>query len=276
MAQLETGVPTAAARQGTTAPSVLVILVTRDGATWLPQCLTALSRQTHPRLGVLAIDNGSSDASAEVLESALGADRVIRRSGQGGFAGALAEALRSDIAGQADYALFLHDDTLLGPEAVGAMVEAAERIERVGVVGPKVLDWEQPRVLREIGLSTDRFGYPYSPLEDGEIDQGQYDRIREVLYVSSCAMLVGRRVLVRIGLPDERLAPSQEDMDFCWRARLAGFRVLMTPRAEAVHRGATVRGEREGAADRSRIRYDRERAALAGILKNYGLLTLAW
>src|SRR5439155_18757927 len=156
MAQLETGISTAAARQRATAPSVLVILVTKDGAAWLPQCLSALSRQTHPRLGVLAIDNGSSDPSADVLESALGADRVIRRSGRGGFAGALAEALQSDIAGQADYALFLHDDTLLAPDAVGAMVEAAERIDGTGVVGPKVLDWEQPRVLREIGLSTDR------------------------------------------------------------------------------------------------------------------------
>src|SRR6185503_13030530 len=114
-----------------------------------------------------------------------------------------------------------------------AMVEAAERVEGVGVVGPKVLDSEEPRVLSEIGLSTDRFGYPYSPLEEGEIDQGQYDRIREVLYVSSCAMLISRGTLERIGKPDERLSPAQDDLDFCWRAKLAGFRVLMTPKAVA-------------------------------------------
>src|SRR3989442_1198055 len=83
-------------------------------------------------------------------------------------------------------------------------------------VGPKVLDWEEPRLLREIGMSSDRFGYPSSPLEDGEIDQGQYDRVREVMFVSSCAMLVSRGAWTRIGFPDERFESHHEDLDFCW------------------------------------------------------------
>src|SRR5206468_3503400 len=74
---------------------------------------------------------------------------------------------------------------------------------------------------------------------------------------------------------DERLSPAQEDLDFCWRARLAGFRVLMTPKAVARHRGAGGRGEREATLP-ARMRYHTERVALASLLKNYGLLTLAW
>jgi GT2 family glycosyltransferase len=124
------------------------------------------------------------------------------------------------------------------------MVDAAEQIEDVGIVGPKVVDWEDPRVLREVGRSTDRFGFPYSPLEDGELDQGQYDRVREVLFVSSCAMLISRAARERTGLPDERLAAHHDDLDLCWRARVAGFRVVMTPLATARHRGASMRGER--------------------------------
>lgn len=253
-----------------------MLLVVRDGGRWLRQSLMGLARQTHPRIGVLAIDNDSSDGSADLLRSALGPDRVLKSERNLGFAGAVGWALQSEVAGQADYLLFLHDDTVLDQGAVAAMVEAAERIEGVGVVGPKVVDWEEPRVLREIGLSTDRFGYPYSPLEEGEIDQGQYDRIREVLYVSSCAMLVARDVWNRIGGFDDRLSPVQEDLDFCWRARVAGFRVLMTPTALARHREASVRGERAGATPAPRERYFRERAALASILKNYGLLSLIW
>src|SRR5207247_8444887 len=134
----------------------------------------------------------------------------------------------------------------LDPEGIWRMVEVAHRIEGVGIVGPKVVDWDDPSILREVGLSTDRFGYPYSPLEQDEIDHGQYDRVREVLFVSSCAMLVSREALRRAGPPDERLAPFHEDLDFCWRTRLAGFRVLMSPRALARHRGASLRGERTG------------------------------
>jgi GT2 family glycosyltransferase len=234
-----------------------------------------LAKQTHPRIGVLAVDNGSTDGSADLLEAALGQDRVIRSEVNIGFAGAVRVALASETAQQADYVLLLHDDTVLDPAAIAALVETAERVEGVGIVGPKILDWDEPRVLREIGLSTDRFGYPYSPLEDGEIDQGQYDRIREVLYVSSCAMLVSKDAWARIGPPDERLSPAQEDLDFCWRARLAGFRVLMTPKAVARHRGAGIRGERVATVP-SRMRYHSERVALASLLKNYGLLTLVW
>lgn len=234
-----------------------------------------LAKQTHPRIGVLAVDNGSTDGSADLLEAALGPDRVVREKDNVGFSGAVGIALASEAAKLADYVLLLHDDTVLDPTAISAMVEAAERVEGVGVVGPKVLDSEEPRVLSEIGLSTDRFGYPYSPLEEGEIDQGQYDRIREVLYVSSCAMLISRGTLERIGMPDERLSPAQDDLDFCWRAKLAGFRVLMTPKAIAHHRGATRRGQRDGGGA-SRMRYHTERVALTSILKNYGLLSLVW
>jgi GT2 family glycosyltransferase len=275
MATVETRAGAASVPPPQTEPSVLAVLVVRDGAAWLRQCLMGLAKQTHPRLGVLAVDNASTDGSVDLLEAALGPERVLRSAGNVGFSGAVRLALASEAAQQADYVLLMHDDTTLDPEAITALVEAAERVEGVGVVGPKVLDWVEPRVLREIGLSTDRFGYPYSPLEEGEIDQGQYDRIREVLYVSSCAMLVSRETWSRIGPPDERLSPAHDDLDFCWRARLAGFRVLMTPRAVARHRGATGRGERGGSAP-SRLRYHTERVALASILKNYGLLSLLW
>ncbi len=276
MSTVETRAGAASARSRPTEPSVLAVLVVRDGAAWLRQSLIGLAKQTHPRIGVVAVDNGSHDGSADILEAALGSERVIRSEESVGFSGAVRLALASPPAQQADYILLLHDDTLLEPEATAALVDAAERVVGVGIVGPKVLDWDEPRILREIGLSTDRFGYPYSPLEDGEIDQGQYDRMREVLYVSSCAMLISKETLAKIGPPDERLAPAQDDMDFCWRARLAGVRVLMTPKAVVRHRGAGHHGEPMLDGSDQRARYQIERAALAAILKNYGLLTLVW
>jgi GT2 family glycosyltransferase len=256
-------------------PSVLVVLVVKDGAEWLPHCLRGLSRQTHPRIGVLAVDNGSTDDSRDLLQTALGDGRVLQLGGNLGFGTAVAQALATRMAAEADYVLLLHDDTVLAPDAVAGLVDAAERIEGVGVVGPKVLDWMEPATLRDIGLSTDQFGYPYSPLEDDEIDQGQYDRIREVLFVSSCAMLVSKKAWARIGPPDERFPSGAEELDYCWRARVAGFRVLMTPRAVAHHRGASRRNERAGI-QWPRPRYERERIALASMLKNYGLLSLLW
>jgi GT2 family glycosyltransferase len=253
-----------------------VVLVVRDGVRWLRDCLRALSAQTYPRIGVIAVDNGSTDGSVDLLLKALGPQRVLQRDDNPSLPAAVQTALSVEAAHEADYVLIHHDDVALDPEAITRMVEVAERIDGVGVVGPKIVDWDNPSVLREVGLSTDRFGYPYSPLEPDEIDQGQYDRVREVLFVSSAAMLVSRAALDRAGPPDERFRSFHDDLDFCWRARLAGFRVVMTPLARARHRGASRRGERPALRGRDRARYYAERASLGALLKNYGLLSLLW
>ncbi len=260
-------------------PSVLVVLVARDAARWLRGCLQSLANQSHARLGVVAVDNASTDGTRALLEQALGEQRVLHFESDRGLAGALRAAFDLPAAAAADYVLVLHDDTALAPDAVARLVEAAEGlhgVERVGVVGPKVVDWDDPRLLREVGRSTDRFGHPYSPLQDGELDQGQYDRVLEVLFVSSCAMLISREAWQRTGAFDERYAGHHDDLDFCWRARLAGFRVLMTPLALARHLDASGRGERPQEHRRRSSRYYAERAGLASMLKDYGLLTLVW
>ncbi|HEY7755797.1 MAG TPA: glycosyltransferase, partial [Actinomycetota bacterium] len=167
-------------------PSVLVVLVARDAAGWLRGCLQSLANQSHSRLGVVAVDNDSSDGTRDLLVQALGEQRVIRLHENRGLAGAVRAAVELPAAQAADYLLVLHDDTALAPDAVARMVEAGEGVhgvERVGIVGPKVVDWEDPRLLREVGRSTDRFGHPYTPLQEGERDQGQYDRVLEVLFV---------------------------------------------------------------------------------------------
>ena len=267
-------VPDDAAGQQQRTPNVLVVLVSGDDIDALRQCLAALSRQTHPRIGILAVDNASTDGSADLLGSSLGEDRVIRLPEDMGFPGAVSAALRSEHADRADYVLLMRDDTLLAPEAISALVEAAERMEGVGVVGPKVLDADDPTVLREIGMSIDLFGNPYSALEAGEIDQGQYDRIREVFYVSSSAMLVSVAAVTRAGPLDERLRSDLDEMDQCWRIRLAGFRILWTPTAVALSPGG--RRDRTTTWAHTHTRYLRERAAVASMLKNYGFLSLAW
>ena len=88
--------------------------------------------------------------------------------------------------------------------------------------GRKVVDWEQPRRLRDVGRSADVFGHAYTPLQPGEIDQGQFDRVLEVLCVSSSAMLISREAWKRAGLFDERLDAEHQGLDFCWRVRARG------------------------------------------------------
>jgi len=257
-------------------PTVLVVLVVHDAEPWLRDCLRALAAQTYRPLAVLAVDTASRDGSRAILEQALGAKRVLTLGADVGVAGAVAAALDLSAAHEADHLLILHDDTALDPDAVARLVEAAslEGVERIGVVGPKVVDWDNPRILREVGRSTDRFGHPITPLQDGELDQGQFDRVLEVLFVSSAAMLVSRECLDDVGPPDERFGSHHEALDLCWRARVAGYRVVMTPLARARHLGAGASGRRPRDHRERSERYYGDRAALTAMLTCYRLRSL--
>ncbi|MFL5393383.1 MAG: glycosyltransferase family 2 protein, partial [Myxococcales bacterium] len=197
------------------APSVLVVLAVRDAAEWLRECLQALAVQTYPRVGVLAVDDASTDGSNELLVQALGEGRVLRHDTHMGLSRSFDEAVAHPVAAEADFILLLHDDAVLDPEAVARLVEATmlAGAERVGIVGAKIVDWDHPRRLRDVGRSADLFGHPYSALQAEEIDQGQFDRVLEVLSVDSCAMLVAREVWQTSGLFDERLGDDDGDLD---------------------------------------------------------------
>lgn len=248
-------------------PTVLAVLVVRDDEAALRECLSSLASQSYPRLAVLAVDDASSDTSHELLVEALGEGRVLRNERAIGFAASVARALEVPVAAKADHLLVLHDDVALDEDAVSRLVEATmlPGVDHVGIVGAKVVDWERPRVLRDVGRSADRFGHPFTSLQADELDQGQFDRVLEVLTVDGCAMLVSREVWQRVGLFDDRLG-DDADLDVCWRARVAGWRVLMTPLARVRHRGPSRRAEAR--------RYDEDRVALATILKNYSWWSL--
>jgi GT2 family glycosyltransferase len=259
----------------TKVPSVLAILVVRGAEPALRRCLHALANQTHRALGVLAIDDGSTDDANELLVRALGTERVIRNDEPVGYVRSFDAVMDLPAVAAADHILLLHGDAVLGEDAVAALIEATTvpGAEPVGIVGAKVVDLDEPRMLRDVGRSVDRFGHAVTPLQAGEIDQGQFDRVLEVLAVDGSAMLVARDVWRDVGLYDERL--GLDDVDLCWRARVAGWRVVMTPRARVEHGPAHGDGSPGDGHERS-PHAEEDRVALAAALKNYSGWSLLW
>ncbi len=254
--------------------SVLAILVATNGEEWLPDVIHALAGQTHPHLDVVAVDNLSNDRSASLIAKAFGGNAVTldRRVGYGrALAAGLALAAEREFS--PDAFLLVHDDAALAPDAVEALVEAMTADESIGVVGGKLVEWDDPEVLQEAGMTTDRYGRLFPRVERNELDQGQHDGMREVLFCTSASLLVRREVVERVGFFDLRYVVMRDDLDLCWRARLAGFRVVFTSAASARHAAAIVRGRREGAAGTA-VRYFSDRNLIATVLKNYGAARL--
>lgn len=258
------------------APRVVVLLVATDGARWLPEVLDGLRDQAHRPLDVLAVDNASSDGSGDLLVGTLGGSRVVRLERRVGYGRALAAglAVASEWDLDADAYLLLHDDAALAPGAIEEMLRILADSD-VGIVGCKLVEWDDVSVLQDIGITTDRYGRTVPRIEKGEIDQGQHDAVRPILAVQSAAMLVAKEVIQRIGLFDLRYEMLRDDLDLCWRARIAGYRTAITTHTHARHAAAATRGLRMSAARRAQ-RFLADRNMIASLVKNYGGLRLAF
>jgi GT2 family glycosyltransferase len=259
-------------------PRVLAILVAHNGMQWLDEALDALDAQTYPAIDLVAVDNASSDGSRERLLARLGEGRVLVTESDIGFGGAIAFALDSDVAhvSDADFLLLLHDDLVLDPSAVEHLVAELQSDPRLGVVGPKLLVYDQPRVLQSVGMSIDVTGRAESGLELDELDQGQHDHLRPVLYVSSAGMLARRDVFEKVGRFDRRYGLFREDLDLCWRVWLSGHDVEVVPSATGRHARAASTYLRDGAATARGSRFLAERNTLATLLKCYSFSRLIY
>ena len=125
----------------------------------------------------------------------------------------------------------------MDPTALRVLVEEAYR-SNAGIIGPKLVSADNPEILLEVGRAIDRFGAPFTGIEPGELDQEQHDGVRDVFYVTTATMLVRTDLFEELDGFDPATFPGAEDLDLCWRARLAGARVLVAPDARVAHREA--------------------------------------
>ena len=150
-----------------TAP-VLAVLVCHDGEEWLPDGVVRAAARPTPRpRHVLAVDTGSLDDTPRLLsEAARGEDRVLdgvlTRDRDTGFAAAVQDAVSAAIERWGDpggWIWVLHDDCAPDPDCLATLLTAAEASPSAGVLGPLALDWDDPRLVVEAGLSTDASGH---------------------------------------------------------------------------------------------------------------------
>ncbi|MFD0315384.1 glycosyltransferase family 2 protein [Streptomyces flavalbus] len=263
---------------------VTAVLVSHDGARWLPDALAGLLGQERPVQYAVAADTGSADDSARLLTDALGPDRVLHLARRTGFGQAVEEADRTAPVLTPDdlpylkrpsgwdpvtrswrddaydmpelphgepvqWLWLLHDDCAPAPDALAQLLRVIEDEHELGrddiaVVGPKLRGWYDRRQLLEVGVSIASSGRRWTGLDRREQDQGQHDHVRPVLSVSTAGMLIRRDVFEQLGGFDRRLPLMRDDVDLCWRAHQAGHRVLVAPEAVVRHAEAASRERR--------------------------------
>jgi GT2 family glycosyltransferase len=222
-------------------PKVRVVVVNWNRRELLRACLESLAHQTHPSYEVFVVDNASTDGSADLVEEirvkypvSLG---LIRSTVNLGFCAGNNLGFQGS---KADRIALLNNDAEADPGWLQALDDAMSKTEHIGMTASKILVWEDPSRIDKVG----HLIYPDGQNRGrgaGQLDQGQFDTVEEVLWPDGCAAMYRRAMLDEIGGFDEDFFAYADDAELGLRARWAGWKCLYTPHAVVRHhRGATL------------------------------------
>lgn len=215
----------------TSAPRVVAVVLNWDGGSINRTCLDALLACRYPNLEVLFVDNGSTDGSPEDVQARYPRLETLLNKENLGFTGGNNQGIRRALEKGADLVLILNNDVTVPPDFLDPLV--ARLKERAGLVGPKILD-PSGRVWCAGGMLS--FHHNLSRLRGyGHEDNGRYDRTEAVDYLPACCLLISKEVFETIGLLDEDYFCYLEDVEYCFRAREAGFPVIFCPDSRVYH-----------------------------------------
>jgi GT2 family glycosyltransferase len=238
------------------------LVLSYNGADLLRRCLQTLQGQGR----VVVIDNGSEDDLGPVFVDHPEVD-VLRLTPNRGFAGGYNASIDAVAS---EYVSLVSNDTEILPGCMMKLVDALDKDQTLGIVGPVLLNVDGS--LQEAGSDLDIFGFPIQ----NNTDMPQ--ALRKAFFVSGCVLVMRKSLFERLHGFTEYLQLFVEDVDLCWRCRLAGYEVAVVPEAVAKHvGGGTVSGastDRLKNITSERRTYYRERNVPLVFLQNLELTNL--
>lgn len=213
---------------------VTAVIVNWNGKKILRKCIgTLYQNTTNVRCGVVVVDNGSQDGSAEMVQSEFPSVHLIKNSTNEGFSVANNQGIRFALANGSKYVLLLNNDVeITDSNWLPKLIAVMESDSKTGVVGCKLL-YPDGRIQHAGGVVA--LKVPYNRGEE-QIDHGQYDKVEFMDFVTGAVLLIRFDVIRQIGLLDEGFSPLYcEDTDWCLRAKLYGYKIAYTPDPTLIH-----------------------------------------
>jgi GT2 family glycosyltransferase len=247
-------------------PTVSIVTVSLNGIKWLKGLFNSILASDYPsnNLEVIYVDNGSTDGSVDFARRLFEKGpslRIIENKSNRGWSPANNQGI--DIA-KNEIILCISNDMEVDSRWIKEIVSVMKSDEKVGIVQCNSFSmWN--RKVPDSGMNyLDRFGFAYSYAPAKSAD--------EVFYAEGMAFAIRKEVIREIGVLDEYYFMEYDDMDYSWRARLAGYKVLFASESKVYHaRGGTV-----GSTYFQRINNTKwyTRNHIVTIIKNYNLLNI--
>ena len=210
------------------------------------RCLDSLLTSEGTDWELTVVDNGSTDDTVAVLaemvdkyDRAVPALNIIRNDHNAGAVTARNQAIEETSG---DYLVFLDNDMIVGDPAWPRKLRAVlDSDEKIGIVVPKLVFPFDPSMIQCAGCAVSPTGRVQFMGRGDKADDPRFDRRKEIQCGISACMMLKRSVVDELGPLDEVYNPVQfEDIDYCYRARSKGYRVMYEPVVTMLHDESTT------------------------------------
>src|SRR5690242_3607437 len=179
-------------------PHVSIVILNWNSFEVTLDCLHSLQKIDYPNFEMVVVDNGSVDGSPAKLLETMPEIRLIQNSTNLGFAGGCNVGMRDALRRGTDYVLLLNNDTVVAHDFLSQLVRIAESDAKIGAVSPKILFFDRPDRLNYAGGEHKRWRLFPKMIGLRHLDDGRYDKIREVSFLTGCAFLIKAEAVRRI------------------------------------------------------------------------------
>ena len=210
------------------------------------RCLESLARIDRPEVGVVCVDNGSTDGSQRAIRERFPAVTLIEAGANLGYSGGNNLGIRYALEAGADWVVLVNNDAAVAPDAIDGFERAIDARPRAGLLAGKVYFEDRPETIWFAGQRVRTvLGYSGRPRGYGRRDGPRYSRVIETGRAVGALMAISRNALQSAGMLDEDLFAYVEDVELALRVREAGFEVVFAPDARAWHRVSASTGGEE-------------------------------
>ncbi|MCK4800220.1 glycosyltransferase family 2 protein [Candidatus Parcubacteria bacterium] len=215
---------------------VYIIVLNWNGKDDTLECLKSLEKINYSNYKIVVVDNSSEDDSVSEIRRQFSSVKIIENKENLGFSGGNNVGIKYAINNGAHYVLLINNDTTVEKDFLNELVEIGESDEKIGVLGSKIYFYSEPSRIWFAGGKVNWLKNKGTHIGLDQIDSGQYDKIKEMDYLTGCCLLIKREVIEKIGVLSEDYFLYYEDTDFSLRAKNADYKIVYVPKSKIYHK----------------------------------------
>lgn len=219
---------------------IAVVILNWNGRKYLEKFLPSLIQFKTADTEIIVADNASKDDSVEWMHATYPDIRIIRHAENCGFAKGYNKALQQI---EAEYYILLNSDIEVTDHWIEPVIQLMDSDPLIGACQPKIRSYLDPKKFEYAGAAggfIDKYGYPFCRgriFLHIEEDLGQYDDQTEIFWATGACMFVRAKLFHEFGGLDEDFFAHMEEIDFCWRLKNVGYKIMYCPSSTVFHIG---------------------------------------